>query len=257
MLVGLLASQYLLCEDDVLAGPPSMWIRHLKERFGGRQGFPAHPPGLEMEFPRKGKPTMKKLLFAVSALAALSLLAPSTGLAQATNIMSIYADEAASANSVDSAPFSTIDVYLVITNPYNHDEARPIDAIAGVEFAVPTPTNATILGFNWPVDVVDVGTGINHIVGFGQNVAVSGGMATLCSIQFIYTSATSAPAYFTLAPATPASAEGFMAVLDAGDEGNIIEVLPPYENFDFNVFAVNDAVATESSTMDAVKALYR
>jgi hypothetical protein len=73
-----------------------------------------------MDFPRKGKPTMKKLLFAVSALAALSLLAPSTGLAQAQNVLGLYADEAATTNNIEGAtPFSQHNIYMVIENPYN------------------------------------------------------------------------------------------------------------------------------------------
>jgi len=67
-----------------------------------------------MDFPRKGKPKMKKLLFAVSALAALSLLAPSTGFAQATNTLGIYLDEAGTLNSGPVTPFTATDIYLVL-----------------------------------------------------------------------------------------------------------------------------------------------
>lgn len=200
---------------------------------------------------------MKKLLFAVSALAALSLLAPSTGLAQATNHMSLFADEAGTLNSATMTAFTTIDLYLVIMNPYNVDLEQPIGFLGGVEFAIPAPTNALILSFAWPVDVTDVGTGTSHIVGFGQPLQVFDGMATVCTIQVLYNSPTSDPGYLTLAPAEPASNPGFMAVLDNADEGNIISVLPPWDNFDYNVFAINDEVATEPATMDGIKALYR
>ena len=215
------------------------------------------PQGSEMDFPRKGKPTMKKLLFAVSALAALSLLAPSTGLAQATNVLSLYADEAATMNNIDGmAPFSQADIYLVVTNPFNDARGTAIDFLGGVEFAV-LPTNALVLSITWPVDVTDVGTGNNHIVGFGQPLAVTDGMATVCTINFLYQSATSEPGQFMLAPTVPASIEGAMAVLDSGWLGDIVAQMPPYESFDYMVFGINQMVATDAVTIDAVKALYR
>lgn len=186
----------------------------------------------------KSIPSVLAIFFVFS----IGLTQAAPGIAPDTpNTLGLYADVGCGAEFVDVPPFATVDMYLVVTHPYNYDLDRPITYISGVEFAIPTPTNATILGFNWPVDVVDVGTGINHIVGFSSNspVPVAGDAAVLCTIEFIYTSATSAPAYFHLAPATPSSSEGYMACLDAGDEGNIIELSPPYDLWDSPIFGVN------------------
>jgi len=200
---------------------------------------------------------MKKLLIAVSALAALSLLAPSTGFAEATNILSLYADEAGTENTLTMSPYSQVDIYLVVTNPYNTIRDSAIEFLGGVEFAVPAPTNAIVLSWTWPVDVTDVGTGDSHIVGFGQSLPVVDGSAVVCTLNILYNSASSDPGYFTLAPSDPASNPGFMACLDWANEGDIISLTPPFESFDYHVLAINDVVATERATMDAVKALYR
>lgn len=206
---------------------------------------------------------MKKLLFAVSALAALSLLAPSTGFA-ATNHMSLFADTHGTMNEVaGAAPYSQMPVYLIVMDPYNDDpfnpdvDPGPVAFLGGVEFAIPAPTNAVILSYAWPVDVTDVGTGENHIVGFGAPVAVNDGIAVVATLTVLYSSATGDPAFFTLAPADPVSIEGYMACLDSGDEGKIIGLLPRYDSFDYHVFSINGSVATEPTTMDGVKALYR
>ena len=70
---------------------------------------------------------MKKLFYVVSALAALTLLAPNVGFAQsADNQLGIYGDEAGSLNSQNfvvaaSTPFTA---YMVLTNPVdNYDMA--------------------------------------------------------------------------------------------------------------------------------------
>lgn len=209
---------------------------------------------------------MKKLLFAVSALAALSLLAPSTGLAQdvppewvaGKNLMSLYSDTAGTSNSLTMTPFTTGSVYLVVHDPYNYEFAgggQDVTSIGGVEFAVYTTGSITILSLAWPVTVVDVGTAPSHVAGFGTPVTVSNNSALLCTINFFLGGDSGA---FQLGPSSPSSVTTWeaMAVLDMADEG-ICELLPPYLNFDYNVLGVNLEVATESTTIDAVKALYR
>jgi hypothetical protein len=209
-----------------------------------------------MDFPRKGKPTMKKMLFAVSALAALSLLAPSTGLAQTHNIMGIYADEAGTVNSINPQPaFTPVDLYVVLHNPYNEVTDAPITAVNGVEFGL-TLDNVLSLSTSFPVNATDVGGSPTNIVaGFATPATVSGGSVVLATINCLVQSA--AAGYIGMTPATPSSAPGFMATLDAAVAGQIIPVLPPWESFDYNVFAFNETVASEPMTMGNVKALYR
>jgi hypothetical protein len=209
-----------------------------------------------MDFPRKGKPTMKKMLFAVSALAALSLLAPSTGLAQSTNILGIYADEAGTANSINpQAPFSPVDLYVVCHNPYNPVTELPITAINGIEFGL-TLDNILSLGTTFPVNATDIGGSPTNIVaGFATPTTVIDGTVVLATINCLVQSA--GPGYIGMTPATPSSAPGFMATLDAAVSGQIIPLLPPYESFDYHVFAFNEEVATEPASLGSLKALYR
>ncbi len=201
---------------------------------------------------------MKKLLFAVSALAALSLLAPSTGLAQATNILSFYADEAATQNNMTGVASSTpVNIYLVVQNPTNPNlDDAAVSFVQGVEFGY-SLSGGFALGIAFAVQNTDVGGAPgNHIVGFAQPFAVTDGTATLATLTVLYTS-DATPAFISLNPATPASVPGYMAVIDFSDIGHPVPCLPPFENFDYNVFAINDVVAVEDSSLDQVKAMYR
>ena len=206
---------------------------------------------------------MKKLLFAVSALAALSLLAPSTGLAQFNNHLGLYADEAAtSVNLTEVAAFSTVPVYVVVTNPYNTNLDQPVSGIKAVEFQVVPPANVTVLGITFTNTAVNVGTSINVIAGFGTPVDVSGGMAVVATYSILYMDAAgTAPAPFHLAPAEPASISDMLAIQDAADE-LLYGLYPSSSTYDNPVFGINTigddvVVATDEVTFDSVKALYR
>ena len=201
---------------------------------------------------------MKKLLYAVSALAALSLLAPSTGLAEATNILGLFADEGATTNTITGAtPSSTHNIYVVVINPYNENQEESVAFISGVEFGF-TATNGFALGMNFAVANTDVGGGIgNHIAGFGEPLAVTDGMAVVATMIFLYSAPDAGtPAYLSLNPATPSTIADHMACVDFNVTERVA-LLPPFENFDYNVFSINGVVSTEDSSLDQVKAMYR
>jgi len=200
---------------------------------------------------------MKKLLFAVSALAALSLIAPSTGFAQATNTLGIYVDEAGTLNSGDVTNFVPVDIYMVLHGPMTPGMTA-VNNIGGVEFKI-TAVGATVLTFTYPVNVVDISDALgNHAAGFGEALPVGANGATVvCTLNVLPTNATGA-AVFTLAPNDLASIPGAMAYLDWDvTSDNIYACLPPYESFDYDVCVLNGTVATEETTMDGIKALYR
>ncbi len=201
---------------------------------------------------------MKKLLFAVTALAALSLLAPSTGFA-AYNQLGCYTDDDMAAASVTAAANSQNDVYVVLSNPYNHDTDTDILAIGGIEFKfVLGGASAMLLGNPaWTHDsVIDIGTDDSHIAGFGTPLLVGdGGFVTVC-VQNVMVFDASSAAYLYLAPALPASIPGVMVLLDS-DEG-LHSIYPSSGDFANPVFALNGTVtATDHVRMDQIKAMYR
>ena len=202
---------------------------------------------------------MKKLLFAVTALAALSLLAPSTGFADgALNQLGCYTDDAMTGTSVDAAPNSQNDVYVVLSNPYDHVNNTEILAIGGIEFKFVFEGNGMLLGApSWTHDsVIDIGTDDSHIAGFGTPLLVGdGGYVTVC-IQNVMIFSDAAPSYLYLVPAVPASIPGVMVLLDSDE--NLSALYPSSGDTANPVYGFNDTVvATDSVHMDEIKAMYR
>jgi hypothetical protein len=131
----------------------------------------------------------------------------------------------------------------------------PITAINGIEFGL-TLDNILSLGTTFPVNATDIGGSPTNIVaGFATPTTVIDGTVVLATINCLVQSA--GPGYIGMTPATPSSAPGFMATLDAAVSGQIIPLLPPYESFDYHVFAFNEEVATEPASLGSLKALYR
>ncbi len=205
---------------------------------------------------------MKKLLFAVSALAALSLLAPSAGFAQYDNHMGIYT------NTEDMAVNSTITmaqtqtVYFVITQPYNVEEDRPVGWINAYECSVLLEGTAFVTAIRWPVSAINVGSPENHVVGFGTGVQVVDGAAMVAEMDVFYGDATGGAVYLTLGLSDPVSLPGFMAYLD-GDgtvNGGLVPMMTSAGDWALPVFAFNadpGIVATDNTSFDNIKAMYR
>ena len=199
---------------------------------------------------------MKKLLFAVSALAALSLLAPTTGFAE-VNYMGLYFDQAGTVNEGSMAASSPTDVYLVMHNPWSLNFNAPVQNIGGVEFKLIPSAGILVLNTSYPVDVVDIGDNGNHAAGFGSALPVDASGATVVA-TFNVMALNTDPQYFNLAPNDIASIAGKMTYLDWDDTGDsIIGMIAPWDNFDYHVLAVNGVVPNEETTLDGIKALYR
>ncbi len=203
---------------------------------------------------------MKKLLFAVSALAALSLLAPSAGFAQAYNQMGIYLDEEATTVNT-TLETGLLDVYLVATMPYSHTADAPVTVIKGFECAIIIAGTATYLDAanTYPVPGLNVGNDRNMHYGFSAGAAVSGTSMVLCELHILKASAGTLT--FHVAPADPASVDGMMAIIDfTTAPQTLVGMNPASGSFDDPVFAVNvdpGIVATEATTFDNIKAMYR
>lgn len=211
---------------------------------------------------------MKKLLFAVSALAALSLLAPSTGFAQhetsSNNQVGLFTNPdgtgATSTNQIGAA----VPVYLVLINPTDEFNAEaPYGTINAFECTLNfTGGSLFKLADTLPATAVNVGDNsdinqgfLEYIVGLGTSKDVVAGSVTLISFQFMAISPdrTDISLSMTSAPSIP----GVMAYQSvsgqlrrmynaAGSEGAI--------NFTFNAAG---PVAVENESFGSVKALFR
>ena len=137
---------------------------------------------------------MKNLYFAVSVLAALTLLAPTSGFADFdNNELGFYADQEMSATHVISPAYSTVGVFMLVTNPYNDDENRPIEFISGIEFKVTYPHEFAIsINTVWENGTsIDIDPSLDsHVVGWGVPIPVVDGAAFLGIKSFLLLSDT-------------------------------------------------------------------
>jgi len=211
---------------------------------------------------------MKKLLFAVSALAALSLLAPSVGFAQtAHNQVGIYTDEVGFTSNEDGvAPNDRPNAYLVLTNPVNTtfedgvDTEVPITAVDGFECAVifPAASGTIVLSEQFAIGAINVGTAPEYIVGFGTSQPVVDNALVLITWSFF-----SDGEAFELFLGSTATARfpGNMSIVDPadgiGDPGEI--VYPANGDFALSAYAINSdtVVPVENQSWGDVKALFR
>jgi hypothetical protein len=221
-----------------------------------------------MDFPGKGNRKMKKLLFAVSALAALSLLAPSTGFAQhqssANNQLGLFLNADGTGNSFTLDIGIPVTVYLVLINPTNDDPAEtPYSTLNAFEctlnFTGPIPFK---LGDTLPPTAINVGnnTDINngfleYIVGLGTSMDVIADAAKLITFQFLVTNPGATT--ITLTPTSAPSIAGEMAFQPVS--GQLKKMYNAAGSPGAVVFTFNGTgtVATEDASFGSVKALFR
>ena len=208
---------------------------------------------------------MKKLLFAVSALAALSLLAPSTGFAQHMydNQLGLYlSPDGMGATGTDqrNAP---VNVYMVLTRPASND-GTPFSGITAFDCQLNfnpvggifmTGENLNGEGFNIG-DTSQIGAGfLEFIVGFAAEVpAEADGSVLLATLQFINSNLDQIN--ITLSPASIPSIPGTIAFLP-GDPP-LVEMFPSSGSWAAPIFSFGgEATAIEEESFGSVKALYR
>lgn len=216
-----------------------------------------------MDFPRKGK-EMKKLLFALSALAALTLLAPAPGSAYDNILGIMFTDPAAYSVDNPLVSYTTgtavglVQAYVVLINP-------SVGAVYGYEMGFTTGGGAHLVVSYQSAgpNPIDVGGGLgNHIVGFAGPMAITPGGATLLgTINVFYQDVT--PVTITLAGTSPSSLlgewAGYPAILGPSD---LIVIGGTSTAFGEVTGVINSAdgseiVATDEVSWDSVKSLYR
>ena len=207
---------------------------------------------------------MKKLLFAASALAALSLLTPSAGFAQFhdyDNTVGIFLDEdATQTEKLDGLANVPFFVYIVLLRPATLDGSGYPDVNA-FELTINSSDNTIFkLAEGLPAGAINVGdatvvaNGLEYIVGLANSISVDQQAVTLFSLQLM--SLTGNPFELFVGPTSKPSIDGEMAFQSvspilipmfssAGAPGSAV--------FGFNT----GVVAIESETWGGVKSLYR
>lgn len=208
---------------------------------------------------------MKKLLFAVCALAAISLLAPNAGYAQWENHIGIYTTAGAADHCFATTPLTPTNIYFVLSNPRLPDGTAVtginafelkvlIDGPAGSMFRLAETLTAP--------GAINVGSAADpynaeYLVGWAGTIPVVGGYCSVMTWNVLFLA--SGPFYFRLAPTTSPSVAGKMAFnTPVGEDAVLVGCMPSSEDFANPVFSAGDCVvSTETSTFGNVKALFR
>jgi len=197
---------------------------------------------------------MKKLAFALSALAALTLLAPTSGIA-AQGTLGVYFDTDATIYETTSTPYVQVSAYVSVV-------AHDFDNIFGYEFGYTIEgahtVTGTLLQGSGPIDVG--GAAGNHIVGLASPM-VADPVTVVCIINIFVLDTN--PIFITLTGASPNSVPGSNtpAVLLAGDVIARCGVSgwDPVNELPDRCAAINGTgiVSVDQTSLDAVKSLYR
>jgi hypothetical protein len=213
---------------------------------------------------------MKKLLFAVCALAAISMLTPSAGFAQFENRIGLYTTQTADAAHLNTlGTFTPTNLYLLAINPRNSDgsAATFVDAFE----CTMSVTGPAYLGLSQtlPTGALDVDSAtLGFAVGFATPSAVTNGIVLLMTWNIMLTGAiddTGCPDNCVnhmkvyLGPASiPSVPGGFMAINVPNSPELLVPCSPSSGANNVPVFAIGEGtVATETSAFGAVKALFR
>ncbi|MBU8870787.1 MAG: hypothetical protein KOO60_07985 [Gemmatimonadales bacterium] len=201
---------------------------------------------------------MKKLLFALSALAALTLLAPVSGFAdfEGEGAMGIYFDADAEVYETTGAPYTEVAAYVMMKN-------TNVEGIWGYEFGFVVEGNyiapSIALNGTGPIDVGgELG---NHIVGLAAPITVTPA-TLLATIGVLPMDAL--PIHYTLTGATPNSWVGSNTPNIVAPPGDVL-VKCAVSAWDVALVEpaicamLNDTgvVASDEASWDSVKSLYR
>ncbi len=210
---------------------------------------------------------MKKLLLVMSALAALALLVPSTGVAQPYyNQYGIYTSQDADpANTNYSGATGQITVYVVIVNPRNYHvgfpestDERDITRVGGFEFQIIVPTSVFILSSVMAPLSVNFHPDPNNYLA-GTNLPITNGVGTC--VTLLVGAFSQVESYFYLAPVNRfPSVPGLLALTDYDDDFRVNSGYSASGSFAAPVFGLwptVPVVPTEDASWGELKSLYR
>jgi hypothetical protein len=166
----------------------------------------------------------------------------------------IYADKAATVNTVNAAPLAAVEVYLVLTRPSITNTSL---GVAGWECKVVVPDNAVVWGWNLPGDHwLNVGTPPDFQVGYGLTPLPSSSAVLLMTFIILVTDTN--PARFYVRASMFNSGRFNLPVYVAwGDVSRIIPLHPYPGGPDQPSFRVNPGPTPNvAASWGQVKALY-
>lgn len=220
---------------------------------------------------------MKKLLLVTFALAAISLLAPSTGVAQTAegpdgwyNHIGIYTTQTANAEDTayTGAPGANITAYVVISNPRNYNLGNPgsgveqdIAVIGGYEFKLIIPANVFLLSAALPPLTTNFSSSPNFLC--GTNLPVTNGKATCLTLTLGEFAGVESLIYLSPHDAAGGgvpSVPGLMAITDYNDDFRLVGAYPASGSFEAPVFGLwptEIPTPTEDASWGELKSLYR
>jgi hypothetical protein len=196
-----------------------------------------------------------------SLLTASMLLVPGATRASDPNQLGLFYDTAGTVSEISIGANTQHALYLVLLEPVNDNwnggGLRDVGYVAGFECGIEPPTGDFLLGVEFPLPAVNVGSNDNLIVGYAGALPVSGSRtATLATVR-VFSFGDNRAGYL-LSPASPQSISGVMAYVDAEDSGdNLVGMLPVSGAFDRAVFWFGNWHPKENACWGEVKSLFR
>ncbi len=185
----------------------------------------------------------------------LSLFVASSALAivdNDPNMLGIYFDLNADITCLeDVTPYAQVPAYVILTNP-------TFEFLGGYEFGFQVEGNAIILSAIMEGQALDVGSAGNHIVGLGEPLLTSE-ITLLSTLTVLYSDTALAPVLFFLGGTDPSSLDPMLPTILYG-EGELMSLgtssVPGSPCAVINGVC-EDVVATDNTTLDSLKSLYR
>ena len=207
---------------------------------------------------------MRKLFFVLPALAALSLLVPSSGFAQANNQVGLYFDQ----NDLTTTSVTTgsgyLSLHVVLSYPYLEDPYHvapgPVAAIAGFELRLGYPDGETWLPFDGDGDGKNYAAYPDVIYGFLVPQLVVDNHCYLGYFTQVTSGGDDLGYYLTPLGTGPSgdTDDMFFAVEVADQIEELQAMFPSSGSHSEPVFVVNGTpVDAQSETWGGVKSLYR
>ena len=195
---------------------------------------------------------MKKLVLVLSVLTIVFAASAFAQNFDANNVGVYLAD---GSHSVYAIQGESLDLHMVVTN-------MDAPALAGFELKLVTDGDLIIVGSTvaYPTQAINVATRMNeYIVGFDAPVPAVDGAVEVMTFSAIVTDA-AFPSGIRIEPVYFASISGVPSYLANADTGELVEMHQSTGGPNDQVFVVNNEVvpvATETTTFDSLKSLYR
>jgi hypothetical protein len=209
---------------------------------------------------------MKKLIFAVSALVAFSLLFLGTGHSEPThpNEIGLYMNENGTGATGTYDLGIPIYAYLVLTKPSDtSNNDTPYDTINAFECRLTFSISEGLfkLGDTFPPTSLNIGDNstisqgfLEYIVGIAEDVRVIDESVVL--IEFVFLLVVNSVIEVTIGPTSRPSRPGVMVFQSVS--GHLVPMYPVSGAYEDPIFLFNgEAVDVENETFGSVKALYR